>query len=52
MTSRCGDLGLRGIPERQGLALCIDEFLNKNKEWVVDKLIHTGQPGMTIIKRI
>ena len=50
--SRCGNLGLRGIPERHGLTLCIDEFLEKNKEWEFDKRIITGQPGMTIIKRI
>ena len=50
--SRCGNLGLRPIPERHGLKLCIEEFLEKNKEWVLDKFIYTGQPGMTILKRI
>ena len=52
MKSRCGNLGLRPIPESQGLKLCIEEFLEKNKGWVLDKIIHTGQPGMTILKRI
>ena len=49
--SRCGNLGLRPIPERQGLELCIEEFLQKNKEWMLDKHIITGQPGMTILRR-
>ena len=50
--SRCGNLGLRPIPERHGLRLCIEEFLEKNKGWVLDKIIYTGKPGMTILKRI